>query len=161
MPLYLLFYFLQNCGKPLVYNSLNIFLVSSKKCNFVAMWLQGLFSILLLIASNVFMTLAWYLHLQGQRFTFLQKMGLFSLIVFSWGLAFFEYVLQVPANRLGHKDHGGPFGLFELKMIQEIITLTVFSLITIFVFKTDKFTWNYGAGFLCLLLAVFFVFKKW
>ena len=125
------------------------------------MWTKGFFCIVLLITSNVFMTLAWYLHLQGQRFTFLQKMGLFSLIIFSWGLAFFEYVLQVPANRLGHKSHGGPFGLFELKMIQEIITLTVFSLITIFVFKTDKFTWNYGVGFLCLLLAVFFVFKKW
>ena len=125
------------------------------------MIVKGFFTVLLLVASNAFMTFAWYFHLQGHKYTFLQKMGLFSLILMSWGLAFFEYVFQVPANRIGFKENGGPFGLFELKMLQEVITLTVFSLVTVFVFKTDKFAWNYLAGFLCLLLAVFFVFKKW
>jgi hypothetical protein len=124
------------------------------------MW-KGFYSIALLLVSNVFMTLAWYLHLQGKRYDFLQNKTLWFAIIFSWGLALFEYIFQVPANRIGFQEHGGPFNLFELKIIQEVITLSVFVVFAVFVFKTDKLQWNYLAGFLCLLLAVFFVFKKW
>jgi uncharacterized protein (DUF486 family) len=79
----------------------------------------------------------------------------------SWAIAFFEYIFMVPGNRFGSDQLGGPFNLFQLKIIQEVITLTVFSVCAVFVFKTDKFAWNYLVGFVFMLLAVFFVFKKW
>ena len=107
------------------------------------------------------MTFAWYGHLQFKKITWLHGLGLFSVIMISWGLAFFEYLFQVPANRIGHQDNGGPFNLFELKVIQEVITLTVFTVMAIYVFKTDKLQWNYLVGFFFLILAVFFIFKKW
>lgn len=74
---------------------------------------------LLLTLSNVFMTLAWYGHLQFRQFPMLAKLSLFGVIVLSWGLAFFEYIFQVPANRFGSDETGGPFSLFQLKTIQE------------------------------------------
>ena len=89
------------------------------------------------------------------------SLGLFGLILISWGLAFFEYVFQVPANRIGFEGNGGPFSLFELKIIQEAVSLTVFAVFAIYVFKTDKLQWNYIVGFVFMMLAVFFVFKKW
>jgi uncharacterized protein (DUF486 family) len=122
---------------------------------------QGIFSILLLICSNIFMTMAWYGHLQFKKISWLSGLGLFSIIMLSWGLAFFEYIFQVPANRIGHNEHGGPFNLFELKVIQEVISLTVFTIFALYVFKTDKLQWNYLVGFFFLVLAVFFIFKKW
>jgi uncharacterized protein len=123
--------------------------------------MNGIFSILLLILSNVFMTFAWYGHLQFKKYNLFHNSGLLTIILISWGLALFEYIFQVPANRIGYKENGGPFSLFELKTIQEAISLIVFTIITVFVFKTDKLAWNHIVGFLLIVLAVFFVFKKW
>jgi len=123
--------------------------------------LKTFLSIFLLIVSNFFMTFAWYGHLQIKKWNILQDAGLFGIILISWGIAFFEYIFQVPGNRIGSNQYGGPFDLFQLKMIQEAITLSVFSVCAVFIFKTDKFAWNYIVGFVFMLLAVFFVFKKW
>jgi uncharacterized protein (DUF486 family) len=123
--------------------------------------MKGLTAIILLILSNTFMTLAWYGHLYFKKFSTLQKLGLWGAILISWGLAFFEYILQVPANRIGYEENGGPFSLFELKVIQEVVSLTVFSVFAVYIFKTEKLAWNYLVGFAFLVLAVFFIFKKW
>lgn len=123
--------------------------------------MKGSATIILLLLSNSFMTLAWYGHLYFKKIHWLAKLGLFGAIMISWGLAFFEYVLQVPANRIGFRENGGPFSLFELKIIQEAISLFVFTIFAILVFKTDKLAWNYVVGFIFMLLAVFFIFKKW
>lgn len=119
-------------------------------------------TIFLLVISNAFMILAWYGHLfQLKKIPWVMSLGLFGLILISWGLAFFEYVFQVPANRIGFEGNNGPFSLFELKIIQEAVSLTVFAVFAIYVFKTDKLQWNYIVGFVFMMLAVFFVFKKW
>ncbi len=123
--------------------------------------MKGLYCILLLILSNVFMTLAWYGHLQFKNFPTLKSLGLITIILNSWGLAFFEYIFPVPANNIGYRDNEGPFSLFELKTIQEAISLIVFTLITVFVFRTEKMAWNHLVGFMLIVLAVFFIFKKW
>jgi len=123
--------------------------------------MKSILTILLLIISNSFMTLAWYGHLQFEKYDWFKKLSLFGIILFCWGLAFFEYLFQVPANRIGFQENGGPFNLFQLKIIQEAITLIVFSVFAVFIFKTNKLEWNYIVGFIFLLLAVFFIFKKW
>jgi uncharacterized protein len=122
---------------------------------------KGILSIGLLIVSNIFMTLAWYGHLQFKKLSWAQNLGIISVVLISWGLAFFEYIFQVPANRIGHEGHGGPYSLFELKVIQEVVSLVVFTLFAVYVFRTDELKWNHIVGFLFLVLAVFFVFKKW
>ncbi len=122
--------------------------------------MKGLYSILLLIASNVFMTLAWYGHLKFSENKKLATLGLFAVILISWGLAFFEYCLQVPANRIGFKEHGGPFSLLELKVIQEVITLIVFIIFSLVMFKNETFRLNHLIGMGFLVLAVYFIFKK-
>ena len=111
--------------------------------------LQSFYPIGLLIISNVFMTFAWYGHLK------FKSTALWAVILVSWGLAFFEYIFQVPANRLG-SNH---FTAAQLKVIQEVISLTVFSIFSILYLK-EKFTINYLFAFLCILGAVFFMFKK-
>jgi uncharacterized protein (DUF486 family) len=123
--------------------------------------MKGLLCILFLIISNSFMTLAWYGHLEFKKISWLSKIGLIGVILISWGLAFFEYMFQVPANKIGFEENGGPFNLFQLKIIQEVITLVVFTIFAVFITKTDKLAWNYVVGFAFLLLAVFFIFKKW
>ncbi len=123
--------------------------------------MRGIYSILLLIVSNVFMTLAWYGHLQVKQWPSLAKLSLFGVIFLSWGLALFEYIFQVPANRIGSDETGGPFSLFQLKIIQEVVSLTVFTLMAVYLFKTDKLAWNHLVGFIFLVIAVFFIFKKW
>lgn len=125
------------------------------------MLVKAIFTFLLLGLSNVFMTFAWYGHLQFKKWGVLPKTGLALVILISWGLALFEYVFQVPANKIGYRENGGPFTLFELKTIQEVISLVVFTLITIYIFKTEKLAWNHLVGFFLLVLAVFFIFKKW
>mgnify|MGYP001294667782 CR=1 FL=1 len=115
---------------------------------------------LLLIISNIFMTLAWYGHLQFKKLGWFQNSSVFTIILISWGLAFFEYCFQVPANRIGSQEYGGPMSLFQLKILQEVITLVVFTVMAIFVFKTDTFRWNHVAGFMCMILAVYFIFRK-
>lgn len=122
--------------------------------------MKSLYTILLLIFSNVFMTLAWYGHLHLEKYSWFQKWSLWAIVLFSWGLALFEYLFQVPANRIGSKVTGGPFNLFELKIIQEAITLVVFTVFAVGIFKIEKWTWNYAIGFGFLMLAVYFIFKK-
>ncbi len=122
--------------------------------------MRGFYSIGLLILSNIFMTLAWYGHLKFGDSKKLSTLSLFGVILISWGIAFFEYCVQVPANRIGFKDKGGPFSLLELKVIQEVLSLLVFAIFTILFFKTETFKWNHIVGLCCLVLAVYFVFKK-
>ena len=122
--------------------------------------MQGFWTVLMLIFSNVLMTFAWYGHLKLQQMNVTTGWPLIAIILFSWGIAFFEYCLLVPANRIGFQDNGGPFNLLQLKVIQEVISLTVFSLIVMFVFKGQPIQWNHLAAFACLVLAVFFVFLK-
>ena len=122
--------------------------------------MQGVYAILLLIVSNIFMTCAWYGHLKmRQEFSWFASLPLIGVIAFSWAIAFFEYCLQVPANRIGFKDNGGPFDIIQLKVMQEVITLTVFSLFSIVAFKTEL-KWNHLLAFLLLVVAVYLVFKK-
>jgi uncharacterized protein (DUF486 family) len=90
--------------------------------------MKSIYTVLLLTISNLFMTFAWYGHLQFKKITWLHGLGLVGVILISWGLAFFEYVFQVPANRIGFEENGGPFNLFQLKVIQEVISLSVFTL---------------------------------
>lgn len=122
--------------------------------------MKGAWTILLLILSNVFMTLAWYGHLRFKEFTWGRGLGLFAIILISWGLAFFEYLMQVPANRIGHEGHGGPFSLVQLKVLQEVITLVVFTLFTLIVFRNEALRWNHGLAAILLVAAVWLVFKK-
>lgn len=121
---------------------------------------KGVLTIILLVLSNTFMTLAWYGHLKFAEWKWFQKLGLIAIILISWGIALFEYALQVPANRIGFKANGGPFSLIELKVIQEVITLIVFTIFTLLVFKTETFRWNHIIGFIFLVLSVYFIFKK-
>jgi len=122
--------------------------------------MKGLFSILLLIASNAFMTFAWYGHLKLKEFKWFESLPLIGIIAFSWGIAFFEYCFQVPANRIGFDKNGGPFSLLQLKVIQEVITLVIFVIFSTIFFKNETFKWNHLIGFVFLILAVYFIFKK-
>jgi uncharacterized protein len=122
--------------------------------------MRAFYSIGLLVLSNVFMTLAWYGHLKFKEFKWFSALPLILVILISWGIAFFEYVLQVPANRIGFRENGGPFSLIQLKVIQEVITLTVFMIFTLFAFKNETFRWNHFVAFVLLVLAVFFIFYK-
>ncbi|MCK9179632.1 MAG: DMT family protein [Bacteroides sp.] len=114
----------------------------------------------LLICSNVFMTFAWYGHLKFKDINGLSNLTLPVIILISWGIALFEYCFQVPANRLGYIDNGGPFNLWQLKVMQEVITLVVFTLFTTLVFKNETFKMNHVIGFFFLILAVYFIFKN-
>ena len=121
---------------------------------------RGIYTILLLVFSNVFMTLAWYGHLKFREMNWFQNLGLVSIVLISWGIALFEYFFQVPANRIGYSEFGGPFSLVELKVIQEVITLIVFTIFTILFFRTETLRLNHFIGFFFLILAVYFIFKK-
>jgi uncharacterized protein (DUF486 family) len=116
--------------------------------------------ILMLVISNVFMTFAWYGHLKLKEFKWFEAIPLIAIILISWGVAFFEYLFQVPANRIGFRGNGGPFTLLQLKVIQEVITLVVFVAFSTIAFKTETFRWNHLVGFIFLVLAVYFIFKK-
>ncbi|WP_027000575.1 DMT family protein [Eisenibacter elegans] len=118
------------------------------------------YTILLLILSNAFMMMAWYGHLKFKQIPALAKWGLVGVILISWAIALFEYCFQVPANRLGYKEYGGPFALVELKVLQEVITLVVFVVFSLVVFRNETFRWNHLVGFGFLVLAVYFIFKK-
>lgn len=122
--------------------------------------MKAVLTIGLLVLSNSFMILAWYGHLKFSEMNWFSKLGLFSIILISWGIAFFEYIFQVPANRIGFKEYGGPFTLIQLKVIQEVITLVVFAVFTLVVFKTETFKLNHIFSFIFLILAVYFMFKK-
>ena len=122
--------------------------------------MQGLYTILLLICSNIFMTFAWYGHIKLQQNGVSSNWPLIVVILFSWGIAFFEYLCQVPANRIGIVDNGGPFNLIQLKVIQEVVSLIVFTVVVTLLFKGESFHWNHIAAFMCLVAAVYFVFMK-
>lgn len=122
--------------------------------------MKALVTIGLLLLSNAFMTFAWYGHLRFKQMTWSQNLGLVSIIFISWGIALFEYILQVPANRIGFKEFGGPFSLVQLKVIQEVITLVVFVVFSLVFFKNETFRLNHFIGFVFLVLAVYFIFKR-
>ena len=122
--------------------------------------MRAFYAILLLVLSNAFMTLAWYGHLKFKEMEWSRNLGLIAIIFISWGIALFEYMLQVPANRIGFQEYGGPYSLVQLKVIQEVITLVVFVIFSILFFKNETFKMNHLIGFVFLILAVYFIFKK-
>ncbi|SMC57912.1 DMT family protein [Cellulophaga tyrosinoxydans] len=122
--------------------------------------MKAFWTIGLLILSNSFMVIAWYGHLKFAEWKWFNKLGLIAIVLISWGIALFEYLFQVPANRIGFSGNGGPFSLIQLKVIQEVITLVVFALFTLVVFKTETFRLNHVISFIFLILAVYFMFKK-
>ena len=122
--------------------------------------MKAFYTIGLLVLTNIFMTLACYGHLKIKELKWIENLGLITIIFISWGLALFEYFFQVPANRIGFKDNGGPFSLLQLKVIQEVITLVVFVGFSLLFFKNESFRWNHLIGFIFLILAVYFIFKK-
>ncbi len=122
--------------------------------------MQGFYSVLLLVVSNIFMTFAWYGHLKLQEAKIISNWPLFGVILFSWSIALLEYCAQVPANRLGFEGNGGPFNLMQLKIIQEVITLVIFIIFSTLLFKGQEFHWNHLAACICLVMAVYFVFMK-
>ena len=115
---------------------------------------KSLQTILLLIASNTFMAIAWYGHLK------FKNVGMIGTVLISWGIALVEYSLMVPANKIGSNLNGGPFNIFQLKIIQEVVSISIFILFTLLFFKTDTLRWNHMVGFLFLIISVFFFFKK-
>ena len=121
---------------------------------------KAIITIVLLIISNTFMTLAWYGHLKFKEMKGFSSLGLMGVILVSWGIALFEYSFQVPANRVGYSGDGGPFSLFQLKVIQEVITLVVFTIFALVVFKNESLRLNHLIAFVFLVLAVYFIFKK-
>lgn len=122
--------------------------------------MKALWTVLLLVTSNIFMTFAWYGHLKLQEMKISSNWPLILVILFSWAIAFFEYCAQVPANRIGFDENGGPFNIMQLKVIQEVISLTVFTVVVTLLFKNQALQWNHFAAFICLIMAVFFVFMK-
>lgn len=121
---------------------------------------KAVLTILLLVASNTFMTMAWYGHLRYKDIKWLQDLSLPLTILLSWGIAFFEYTLMIPANKMGFTGNEGPFSLLQLKMLQEVISITVFLGFTLVFFKLEEIKWNHLAGFGCIILAVYFFYKK-
>jgi uncharacterized protein len=122
--------------------------------------MKAITTIVLLTLSNTFMTFAWYGHLKFKDMKWSENLPLIMIIMISWGIALFEYALQVPANRIGFREHGGPFSLVQLKVIQEVITLVVFVIFSMIFFKNETFRLNHFIGFAFLILAVYFIFKK-
>ena len=123
--------------------------------------MQGFLTVLLLILSNIFMTFAWYGQLKlSQMGKITSDTPLILVILMSWAIAFMEYSLMVPANRIGSNINGGPFNLLQLKVIQEVISLSVFTVIVALVFKNEPIAWNHIVAFILLVAAVFFVFLK-
>lgn len=122
--------------------------------------MRPLYTILLLIASNTFMTIAWYGHLKFKDISFLKNVGIVGAVLISWLIALIEYSLMVPANKLGSNINGGPFNMWQLKIIQEVISISVFIVFTLIFFKHDNFRWNHVVGFAFLIAALYFFFKK-
>lgn len=122
--------------------------------------MKAALTIALLLLSNSFMTLAWYGHLKFHDYKWFNKLGLISIILISWGIALFEYCFQVPANRMGYAQNGGPYSLVQLKVLQEVITLVVFTLFALVFFKNEPLRGNHIIAFVFLIGAVYFVFKR-
>ena len=122
------------------------------------MWQSALLTVGMLVISNIFMTFAWYGHLKLQQTGVSSNWPLYLVILFSWGIALLEYSFQVPANRIGFVGTGGPFTLMLLKVMQEVITLVIFTVFTVVFFKGESLHWNHFLAFLLLIGAVYFVF---
>ena len=121
--------------------------------------MTGLITIAMLVVSNIFMTFAWYGHLKMRDAGIItSNTPLYVVILISWGIALAEYAFQVPANRMGYTGHGGPFTLMQLKVIQEAITLLIFTIFTIVFFKGEALHWNHFAACALLIVAVWLVF---
>lgn len=118
-------------------------------------------TVALLVVSNIFMTFAWYGHLKLQQLKIITtQTSLIWVILISWGIALLEYCFMVPANRIGFEGNGGQFSLMQLKVMQECITLVVFTVFTVVLFRGEQLHWNHLAAFVCLVAAVYFVFMK-
>ena len=124
------------------------------------MEMKAFWTILMLVASNILMTFAWYGQFKLQELKISTDWPLILIILVSWGVAFFEYCVMIPANRIGYVDNGGPFNLVQLKVIQEAISLTVFTIIVTLMFKNQPIHWNHFVSFGLIILAVFFAFLK-
>ena len=122
------------------------------------MWQSSLTTVGLLIVSNVFMTFAWYGHLKLQQIGISTNWPLYAVILFSWLIALVEYTFMVPANKIGFVGNGGPFTLMQLKVMQEVITLVVFTLFANLFFAGNELRWNHLVAFVLLIGAVYFVF---
>ncbi len=120
----------------------------------------GICTIILLLISNIFMTFAWYGNLKLKELNISTNWPLYLVILLSWGIALLEYVFMIPANNIGSRINGGPFSLMQLKIIQEAISLTVFTVIAVTCFHTETLQWNHIVAFLCIIAAVFFAFLK-
>ena len=112
------------------------------------MWQTALITVGMLVISNIFMTFAWYGHLKLQTAGISTNWPLYVVIIFSWIIALAEYAFQVPANRMGFVGNGGPFTLLQLKVMQEAITLIIFTVFTIVFFKGEQLHWNHCIAFL-------------
>lgn len=121
---------------------------------------QIILTIVLLVVANVFMTFAWYGHLKLQSSGISTNWPLYAVILFSWGIALIEYFFQVPANRIGFDGNGGPFSLIQLKVMQEVITLVIFTGFSLLFFKDTQIKWNHIVSFILLVGAVYFAFRK-
>lgn len=119
-----------------------------------------LLTVLLLIVSNIFMTMAWYGHLKLQQTGVSSNWPLYLVVLLSWGIALIEYSFMVPANRIGFAGNGGPFSLVQLKVMQECITLVVFTIFTMIAFKGTHIGWNHIVAFLLIVAAVYLVFME-
>lgn len=118
-------------------------------------------TVALLVVSNIFMTFAWYGHLKLQQLKIItSQTSLIWVILISWGIALLEYCFMVPANRIGFEGNGGQFSLMQLKVMQECITLVVFTVFTVVLFRGEPLHWNHLVAFVCLVAAVYFVFMK-
>ena len=122
--------------------------------------MKGLQSVLLLVVSNCFMFFAWYGNLKFQSMPAFSKLSLPIIILLSWLVAGLEYCFMIPANRIGYTGYGGPFNLWQLKVIQEALSLTIFTVLTLICFKNEHLSLNHLIGFSLLILAVFFLFKE-
>lgn len=123
--------------------------------------MNAIITVALLIVSNIFMTFAWYGHLKLQQMKIIgANTPLYVVILLSWLIALAEYSFQVPANRIGYINNGGSFTLMQLKVIQEVITLTIFTIFTVVFFRGEALHWNHFAAFACLIAAVYYVFMK-
>lgn len=122
---------------------------------------NAIITVILLIVSNVFMTFAWYGHIKLQQMKLItDSTPLIWVIMISWLIALAEYCFMIPANRIGFAGNGGSFSLMQLKIIQEVITLVVFTMFSVLIFKGESLQWNHLAAFVCLVAAVYFVFMK-
>lgn len=115
-------------------------------------------TLIFLVISNIFMTLAWYGHLKLQSAGVSTSWPLYAVIFLSWGIALLEYCFQVPANRIGFEGNGGPYSLIQLKVMQEVITLVIFVIFSLIAFEGFHLRWNHIAAFILLVGAVYLVF---